>query len=261
MTSTDTGTRASAPCRRNPVPPPIEPLFRRWQRDGDEAAREALVRQFLPLARKLARRYAQSPEPYEDLVQVASLALMKAIDRFDSDRGPSFTAFAVPTILGELRRYFRDGTWSVHVARSAQERALAVSEAADRLTDIHGRTPTANQLAEYLELSIEEVLEGLLARMAYDAQSLDGPASSADDDSVTLGETLGRDDEGYALIEDRMVVADILPSLSASEREILRMRFAEELTQSEIAARLGVSQMQVSRLLRRSLERLRELAG
>ena len=147
MTSTDTGARASAPCRRNPAPPPLEPLFRRWQRDGDEAAREALVRQFLPLAGKLARRYAQSSEPYEDLVQVASLALMKAIDRFDPDRGLSFAGFAVPTILGELRRYFRDGTWSVHVARGAQERALAVSEATDRLTDLHGRTPTANQLA------------------------------------------------------------------------------------------------------------------
>jgi len=261
MTSTDTGARASAPCRRNPAPPPLEPLFRRWQRDGDEAAREALVRQFLPLAGKLARRYAQSSEPYEDLVQVASLALMKAIDRFDPDRGLSFAGFAVPTILGELRRYFRDGTWSVHVARGAQERALAVSEATDRLTDLHGRTPTANQLAEYLELSIEDVLDGLLARMAYDTRSLDGPASSAEDDSGTVGDTLGTEDEAYALIEDRMVVADILPSLSESERHILHMRFTEELTQSEIAARMGVSQMQISRLLRRSLERLRELAG
>ena len=148
MTPTDTGAHASAPSRRSPAPPRLEPLFRRWQRDGDDAAREALVRQYLPLARKLARRYAQSSEPYEDLVQVASLALIKAIDRFDPDRGVNFAGFATPTILGELRRYFRDSTWSVHVARSRQERALAVAEATDQLADLHGHTPTAQQLAE-----------------------------------------------------------------------------------------------------------------
>ena len=167
----------------------------------------------------------------------------------------------IPTILGELRRYFRDGTWSVHVSRGAKERALAVGAAADRLTDLHGRAPTAQQLAEYLELSVEDVLDGLLARMAYDAHSLDAPASSAEEDAGTLGDTLGAEDEGYALIEDRMAVAHALPSLSESERHILHMRFVEEKTQSDIAARIGVSQMQISRLLRRSLERLRELAG
>lgn len=261
MTATYTRTRAPAPSPRNPAPARLEPLFRRWQRDRDEAAREALVRQFLPLARKLARRYAQSSEPYEDLVQVASLALLKAIDRFDTDRGVNFEGFAIPTILGELRRHFRDSTWSVHVARGAQERAMAISEATNRLTDRHGRTPTAQQLAEYLELSIEEVLDGLLAGMAYDAQSLDAPTSSADDDAGTLGDTLGAPDAGYALVEDRVAVTHLLPSLSARERRVLHMRFIEEMTQSEIATRIGVSQMQISRLLRRSLERLRELAG
>lgn len=261
MTATYTRTRAPAPTRRNPAPTRLEPLFRRWQRDGDDAAREALARQFLPLARKLARRYAQSSEPYEDLVQVASLALLKAIDRFDTDRGVNFEGFAIPTILGELRRHFRDATWSVHVARGAQERAMAISEATNRLTDLHGRTPTAQQLAEYLELSIEEVLDGLLARMAYDAQSLDAPTSSPDDDAGTLGDTLGAPDKGYALVDDRLAVTHLLPSLSERERRILHMRFTEEMTQSEIATRIGVSQMQISRVLRRSLERLRELAG
>jgi RNA polymerase sigma-B factor len=260
MTPTDMRNRATAP-RLDPAAPRLETLFRRWQRDGDEAAREALVRQFLPLARKLARRYAQSSEPYEDLVQVASLALLKAIDRFDADRGVNFAGYAIPTILGELRRYFRDGTWSVHVARAAQERAAAVTEATKHLADLHGRTPTAQQLAEYLELSIEEVLEGLLAKMAHATESLDAPTTSTGDDAGTLGDTLGASDEGYALVDDRVTVRDLLPSLTERERRILHMSFVEEMTQSEIATRIGVSQMQISRLLRCSLERLRELAG
>jgi RNA polymerase sigma-B factor len=186
---------------------------------------------------------------------------MKAIDRFDPDRGASFSGFAIPTILGELRRYFRDGTWSLHVARAAKERALAVGEATDVLTDLHGRAPTAQQLAQYLELSIEDVLEGLMAKMAYDAQSLDAPAASAEDDAGPIGDTLGVEDEAYELIEDRAVLERILPALSERQRQILRMRFAEEMTQSEIAARIGVSQMQISRLLRETVDRLRELAG
>jgi RNA polymerase sigma-B factor len=240
----------------------LAPLFRRAQHEGDLAAREALVKQFLPLARKLARRYAQSSEPYEDLVQVASLGLLKAIDRFDADRGVTFPAFAIPTILGELRRYFRDSTWSVRVSRTAKERGLAVAEATERLTDIQGRPPTVQELATYLELSFEEVLDGLFARRAYSAQSLDAPAAATSEDGdCTLGETLGSDDEGYALIEDRTAVADALSSLPERERDILRMRFLEEMTQSEIAARIGVSQMQISRVLQRSLEQLHALSG
>jgi RNA polymerase sigma-B factor len=149
----------------------------------------------------------------------------------------------------------------VHVARGAKERGQAIAEATDRLTDLHGRAPTTQQLAEYLELSIEDVVDGLQARMAHDAQSLDAPAASAEDDAGSLIDTLGAEDDGYTLVEDRVVVAPLLPSLSERERQILHMRFVEEMTQHEIAARIGVSQMQVSRLLRRSLERLRELAG
>jgi RNA polymerase sigma-B factor len=261
MTLTDTVPHPYAPRRRDPASPPIEPLFRRWQGDGDYAAREALVKQFLPLARKLARRYVQSSEPYEDLVQVASLALVKAIDRFDPDHGVSFPSFALPTILGEIRRYFRDSTWSVHVSRGAKERALAVADAIEHHTNLHGRAPDVQELATYLELSIEDVLDALSVREAYYTQSLDVPASSEDDGAGTLGDRLGAENETYELIEARMAVADALPLLPERERHILHMRFVEELTQSEIAARIGISQMQVSRVLRRSLERLRELSG
>jgi RNA polymerase sigma-B factor len=244
----------------DPGPQRLEMLFRRSQ-DGDRAARETLVRQFLPLARKLARRYARSSEPYEDLVQVASLALLKAIDRFDPDRGVSFPTFAIPTILGELRRYFRDSTWSVRVSRSAKESALAVADATGRLTDLHGRPPTVQQLATYLELSIEEVLDGLFARRAYHAQSLDESAPTEEDSGCTVGDMLGAEDESYALIEARMVVADALNSLPERERHILHMRFVEDMTQSDIAERIGVSQMQISRVLQHSLEHLGELSG
>ena len=261
MEPMETISRPARPRGLDPEPQRLEPLFRRCQRDGDRAAREMLVRHFLPLARKLARRYTQSSEPYEDLVQVASLALMKAIDRFDADRGVSFPAFAIPTILGELRRYFRDSTWSVRVSRGAKERALAVADATERLTDLHGRPPTVRQLAAYLELSIEEVLDGLFARRAYHAQSLDAPAPTAEDDGCTVGDTLGAEDESYALIEARIVVADAMSSLPERERHILHMRFVEDMKQSDIAERIGVSQMQISRVLQRSLERLRELSG
>jgi RNA polymerase sigma-B factor len=246
---------------RDSAPPRPEPLFRSCQRDGDRAARETLVRQFLPLARKLARRYAHSSEPYEDLVQVASLALVKAIDRFDPDRGVSFPTFAIPTILGELRRYFRDSSWSVRVSRGAKDRALAVGNATERLTALHGRPPTVQELATYLELSMEDVLDGLFAREAYVPQSLDAPASTEEDGPGTLADTLGTEDESYALIEARMVVADGLGSLTERERHILHMRFFGDMTQSDIAARIGISQMQVSRILQRSLERLRERSG
>jgi RNA polymerase sigma-B factor len=260
MTPTDTLARLSAPHADGSAR--VELLVRRWQDDGDFAAREALVQQFLPLARKLARRYVQSPEPYEDLVQVASLALVKAVDRFDPDRGASFSSFAVPTILGEIRRYFRDSTWSVHVSRGAKERALAVRDATEHLANVRGRAPSVQELAAYLELGIDQVLEALCAKEAYHAQSLDAPASSGEEEGAdTVGDTLGARDERYELVEARMVVADALPSLPERERRILRMRFVEEMTQSEIAAQIGISQMQVSRVLQRSLERLRELTG
>jgi RNA polymerase sigma-B factor len=237
-------------------------LFDRYRRHRDAAAREALVRSYLPLARSLARRYARSSEPFEDLCQVASLALVKAIERFDPHRGVEFRAFAIPTILGELKRHFRDSAWAVHVPRGIQERALLVQEATERLTNRGGRQPSVPELALYLELSIEDVLDGLRAAEAYDALSLDespsGPA--VEDEDSSLGETLGAEDARYELIEADIALTGALRSLGEHERRILRMRFIEERTQSEIAERIGISQMQVSRVSRRAVTKLRALA-
>jgi len=234
-------------------------LFVRWQRDGEPAAREALIRLYMPLARSLARRYGHSSEPFEDLLQVASLGLVKALDRYDADRGHPFASFAVPTILGEMRRYFRDSGWAVHVPRGAQERALKVRVAQERLAGEHGRAPTVNQLAEYLELDIEHVIDALQAIQAYETVSLDAPRPGAGGEEVAYVDTVGRDDERYELVELDLTVAAVLGHIPRRERTILRMRFVDDLTQTEIAERMGISQMQVSRLLRRSLEQLRTL--
>jgi RNA polymerase sigma-B factor len=235
-------------------------LFVRWQQHGDPTAREALVRQYMPLVRSLARRYGRSSEPFEDLLQVASLGLLKALDRYDAERGHPFASFAVPTILGEMRRYFRDSGWAVHVPRGAQERALKVRTAQERLSNEHGRAPTVNQLAEYLEYDTEDVIDALQAVEAYETLSLDAPRPRADGEVVPYGATFGENDERYELVELDATVTAVLKHLPARERLILRMRFVEDLTQTEIAERIGLSQMQVSRLLRRSLEQLRTLA-
>jgi len=254
----------SRPSSRPPTAPTAaratRELFVRWQRDGEPAAREALVRQYMPLARGLARRYGRSSEPFEDLLQVASLGLLKALDRYDAERGHPFASFAVPTILGEMRRYFRDSGWAVHVPRGAQERALRVRDAQQRLASIHGRAPTVNQLAEYAELEVGEVIDALQTVQAYDTLSLDAPRPRADGELVAYGDALGREDERYELIELDATLTAVLSQIPPRQRAILRMRFFEDLTQTEIAARLGISQMQVSRLLRRSLEQLRTLA-
>jgi RNA polymerase sigma-B factor len=237
----------------------VERLFARWQQQGDPTAREALVRLFLPLARNLARRYDRSSEASEDLFQVASLGLLKALDRFDIERGHPFPSFAVPTILGEIRRYFRDSCWSVHVPRGAQERALRVRDAQETLTNERGHAPTANQLAEYLELDMEEVIDALQAGQAYETLSLNAPRPETESGEMTYGDGLGADDGRYELVELDATISAVLDELPARERHILHMRFVEDLTQTEIAARIGISQMQVSRLLRSSLEQLRTL--
>ena len=240
---------------------PSAVLFRRAQRERDRAARETLVRRFLPLAQSLARRYAQSREPQEDLMQVASLALLKAIDRFDPDRGTSFVTFATPTILGELKRYFRDATWPVHVTRDSQERAQAIDRAITRLTNEHARAPTVEEIAAHLGLTSEEVLDGLQAMQAYAVLSLEAPKRSTDgdeDSELTIQDGLGAEDERFELIEADATLAPAIRSLPERQRRILHLRFVEELTQSEIAAQVGVSQMQVSRLLRRSIAQLRD---
>lgn len=234
-------------------------LFERWHGRGETAARDQLVERFMPLARSLARRYDRSSEPFEDLLQVASLGLLKALNRFDPERGHSFASFAIPTILGEMRRYFRDCGWAVHVPRGNQERALRVRDAQELFANEHGHAPTVSQLAQYLELPEEQVIDALLAIQAYESMSLDAPRPGAEDDALTYGDAVGDEDARYELIELDATVVSVLDQLSSREREILRMRFVEDLTQTQIAARVGVSQMQVSRLLRRSLERLRTL--
>jgi RNA polymerase sigma-B factor len=232
----------------------------RWRECGDRWARDALIDRFRPLARRLARRYVTSAEPLEDLVQVASVGLVAAVDRFDPDRGTAFTAFAIPTILGELKRYFRDVGWSAHVPRGAQEMALRVDQASRDLTAHTGRTPNVGQLAQYLELDTEQVLAGLEAGSAHFATSLDAPVATPDtEDREPLHTYVGALEDGYALVEMTASLAAAMPRLPYLERRALTMRLGDNLKQTEIAERLGCSQMQVSRLLRRAATRLREL--
>ena len=234
-------------------------LFVRWQERGDQRAREELVDRFLPLARKLARRYSGAREPFDDLMQVASLGLVKAIDRFDTTRGTAFSSFAVPTILGELKRYFRDLGWAVHVPRGAQEQALKVEEAQQRLTAKTGRPPSVPDLAEYLELSIEDVLDALETASAHHTVSLDTPREDGDGESGTLADAFGETDTRFEFVEASVSIESAAQHLSERERRVLELRFVEDLTQTQIAELIGVSQMQVSRILRRALSQLREL--
>ncbi len=230
-------------------------------RRGDRQAREALIAEHLPLARALARRYRRGSEPLDDLVQVASLGLIKAVDRFDPERGHSFSTFAQPTIVGELLRHFRDTGWGVHVARGTQELALRVRGAAEALERETGRAPTPRELAERTGASLEAVVEALGALANRTALSLAAPASGHDDGGAvpTIADTLGSSDDGYAQAEARALLGSAVRCLPERERRILRMRFVEDRTQSEIAAKIGVSQMQISRLLRQSLERLAQV--
>src|ERR1700722_9606593 len=170
-------------------------LFTRWQRERDPAAHEALVRRFSPLTRSLARRYDRSSEPFDDLLQVASVGLLKALDRFDPQRGYSFPSFAVPTILGEMRRYFRDCGWSVHVPRGDQERAMKVRNAQETLSGEHGHAPTVSQLSQYLELETEQVIDALQATQAYESLSLDAPRPGGEDETIIFGDGMGSEDE------------------------------------------------------------------
>src|SRR5690348_3599966 len=245
------------------APPGHEPdgreLFRRWRDDGDKAAREQLVIRHLSLARKLATRYGRTQEPFEDLLQVASLGLLKAIDRFDPDRGIAFTSFAVPTILGELKRHFRDKGWAVHLPRGLQELVLRIQDADTKLGSVSGRSPTVGEIADYLNIDIEQVLEGLEAIAAHHATSLDAPIEANQEDGTsTPHDTVGTYDEGYALVDTSASLAAAVKQLRRSDREVLALRLRDDLKQSEIADKIGVSQMQVSRILRRATDQLRE---
>lgn len=246
-----------------PTPPArgrsTETLLRAY-RAGDQRARDELVEQLRPLAQRLAARYRNSSESREDLEQVAYLGLLKAIERADPDRG-ALVRFAVPTIMGELKRHFRDYGWTMRVPRAVQERFLEVGEAVDRLTTELGRSPAPREIADATGLAVEEVVEALDAATAYSPAALDAPRRSDDGEDGSLADTVGGVDDAYELVELEATLAPALRELPGREREILRLRFDEDLTQSEIAERVGISQMHVSRLLRRALERLREDAA
>jgi RNA polymerase sigma-B factor len=235
-------------------------LFERYRDRRDPIDRELLVERFLPLARQLAARYARRDEPFDDLFQVACLGLVKAVDRYDVGHGSAFSSYAVPTILGELRRYFRDKTWAVRVPRDVQELSLRVERVAAELTAELGRQPSVSEIAEEAQAEDEDVLEALEATTAYRAASLDAPRHDEEGDEGTLGSAVGTADEGFARAEERAVLDQLLGVLSPRDRTVLRLRFDADLTQQEIGDRIGVSQMQVSRILRQSLARLREAA-
>ena len=230
-------------------------LLRAYQDTGDPAARERLIEEHMPLVRALAKRYAGRGEPLEDLVQVGAIGLIKAIDRYDPDRGAELSTYAVPTIVGELRRHFRDKSWAVHVPRRLKELNQRLSKLVEDLTREQGRSPTVAELAKAAGVEEEEVIDALESAQAYTARSLSTPFGGEELDPL---ESLGEEDEGYDAAEHRAVLAGGLEALETREREILRLRFYEGLTQSQIAKEVGISQMHVSRLIRKALETMRE---
>ena len=235
--------------------PESEVLLLRRYHDGDLSVRDGLVRTYMPLARRLAGRYRHTGESQDDLEQVAYLGLIKAIDRYDSDLGP-FARYAVPNIMGELKRHFRDKGWGIHVPRSLQERCLKINQAVEELSGRLGRSPSALDLAKHTGFTLYEVSEALVASSAYSPAALDAPHPGDSDGDRTLGDSLGDNDPGFEYVELGSALAPAFKALPRREQTILHLRFIEDLTQSEIAERVGLSQMHVSRLLRRSLERL-----
>jgi RNA polymerase sigma-B factor len=219
--------------------------------------RDQLVEMHLPLVEYLARRFRNRGEPLDDLVQVATIGLIKSIDRFDLERGVEFSTYATPTIVGEIKRHFRDKGWAIRVPRRLQEMKLALTKATAELSQRNGRAPTVAELAKLLELSEDEVLEGLESANAYSAISLDAP-DIADDDSTAVSDSLGMVDDALEGVVYRESLKPLLEKLPAREKNILMLRFFANMTQSQIAADLGISQMHVSRLLARTLAQLRE---
>ena len=230
-------------------------LFRRYGSTRDPSLREQLVKTYLPLAHTIARRYRSPRVPLEDLVQVAAIGLMKAIDRYDPARGVAFSSYAVPTMVGEVQRHFRDQTWGVRPPRDLQERAQRLLAANRTLGAELGRPPSAGEIAARLRVSLEDVVEALQACDARDAASLDRPRAIGEE-SDTFADTLGGDDAGYERVEDAITAELLMQVLDAREREVIRLRFHEDLTQSEIGERIGCSQMHVSRLVRGAIAKL-----
>jgi RNA polymerase sigma-B factor len=247
--------RRSAPQDRARRQREDQRLMHRHQH-GDARARDELIERYMPLARSLALRYRRASEPLDDLIQVASVGLVKAVDRWDPDRGLAFSSYAVPTILGELRRYFRDATWDVRPARDLQELCLAVEEAREALWGELGRSPTAADIAGRLGRSQEDVVEALQATEGRSVRSLDAPVHDEENGSASAGDLIGDTDVEYDRVEAGVTIERLSGILDDRAREILRLRFSEDLLQSEIAERVGCSQMHVSRIIRSSLEKL-----
>jgi RNA polymerase sigma-B factor len=258
---------ASAQTQMSPSPSPgpgeqlagERRLLERYAQEGSPIVREELVERFMPLARRLAARYAGGAEPFDDLVQVASVGLVKAIDRFDPARGTAFSTFAVPTILGELKRHFRDRGWSVHVPRDVQERILKVERAMSELPAKLGHSPTVRDIAERIEATDEEVLEAMHAAQGHHAVSLDATSTMGDgDEPGPLRDRIGEEDLAFETVEYGEAIGPVLQEISERDRKVLHLRFVEDLTQSEIAEQVGVSQMHVSRILRATVDKLRQ---
>jgi RNA polymerase sigma-B factor len=234
-------------------------LLRRYHEHGDLQAREQLIEQYMSLVRSLARRYSYRGEQLEDLVQIGAIGLIKAIDRFDLDRGVELTTYATPNIIGEIKRHFRDRGWSVRVPRGLQELNIQLSRLLEELTVQLGRSPTIAELAKAAEVSEEEVLEALESGRAYSSLSLSAGGGGGDEDGdLDPLESLGTEEHEYEVSEDRAVLAPGFRVLDERERKILHLRFFKGLTQSQIAQQVGISQMHVSRLIRRSLEKIRD---
>ena len=233
----------------------VELLLIAYHRDGDEQARDQVLVELMPLVRALATRYAGRGEALEDLVQVGSIGLIKAVDRFDIDRGVDISSYAVPTIVGEIRRHFRDKAWAMHVPRRLKELSVRLSRVLDQLTNELGRSPTIAELAKAVDVEEEDVIDALDSTNAYSTRSLQAPFEDGGDDY--LADKLGTDDAGFAEVEDGAFVAAGLDALDERERRIVELRFFEEMTQSQIAAEIGISQMHVSRLLRHALATMR----
>ena len=233
-------------------------LFRRYKGEGDSEARDQLIMSHLNLVRFLANKFKNRGEPIDDLVQVGYLGLLKAIDGFDPSRGLEFTTYATPTILGEIKRHFRDKGWSVRVPRRLQELSAKVNQANDELTTRLQRSPKVAEIAEYLDASVDDVLEAMESSSAYRSVSLEGSNSTDNEDSPTIMDRYAIEDADLERTDDRLVVEDALRDLSPREREVIELRFNEGMTQIEMAERLGISQVQVSRLLRRTLKRIQD---
>jgi RNA polymerase sigma-B factor len=259
------GSRAPGPWRGDSADSEYEhlaPLFIKLAATAEDDPQRAelrhqLVTGHLPLAEHIATRFSHRGVPREDLVQVATVGLINAVDRFEPDRGSDFLSFAVPTIMGEVRRHFRDASWSMRVPRRLKELNLSISAASGELAQRLGRAPMPSEIATHLDLSLEEVYEGLEAGNAYHSVSLD-EALSTDSDSDPLADTLGEEDAALEGVENHESLRPLIEALPERERQILTLRFFQNMTQTQIAERVGISQMHVSRLLARTLERLRD---